>query len=370
MKTYLVGGAVRDKLLGLKVEDRDWLVVDGSSQEMLDKGFIQVGKRFPVFLHPETYEEYALARTEIKVDKGYQGFTFNTEDVRLVDDLKRRDLTINAMAIDEDGLLHDPFRGKKDIESRTLRHVSNAFCEDPLRVLRVARFAAKFHYLGFTIAPATQTLMRTIVANNELERLSSERIYQEFIKAFSTPNPEIFIQTLQNTGVFKHIVSPLAKLSYKDLSHIIHAKTQNCQQTDILFALLLFPLANEVLISKVLSQLRTPKVTQILCLETYRYHHFFSNIYAFSEQEILRTLKAANALRNTQSFDLLIYTFQYIYHEHPQALASITLSQNIVRALKEYNYIAEIKDLKNKKTIAKVVEKTQLTIIQQAIEKT
>ena len=169
MQTYLVGGAVRDKLLDIPIKDRDWVVVGATPEEMLDKGFKPVGKDFPVFLHPETKEEYALARTERKSGKGYKGFTFHTSpDVTLEDDLQRRDLTINAIAEDEHGVLIDPYGGAADLKEKMLRHVSPAFVEDPLRVLRIARFAAS---LGFKIAPETMALLKDISESDELEAL-------------------------------------------------------------------------------------------------------------------------------------------------------------------------------------------------------
>ena len=177
MDIYLVGGAVRDRLLGLPTKDNDWLVVGATAQQMLDLGYTQVGLDFPVFLHPQTKEEHALARTERKTAPGYTGFVFDAnEKVTLEEDLARRDLTINAIAQAEDGTLIDPFDGQGDIERRVLRHVSPAFCEDPLRVLRAARFAARLAPLGFTVAPETNELMRRMAHSGELASLVSERV--------------------------------------------------------------------------------------------------------------------------------------------------------------------------------------------------
>lgn len=196
MQTYLVGGAVRDKLLGIPVKDRDWVVVGTTPEEMLSQGFKAVGKDFPVFLHPETKEEYALARTERKSGKGYKGFTFHTSpDVTLEEDLQRRDLTINAIAEDESGKLIDPYDGVSDIKNSLLRHVSPAFTEDPLRVLRIARFAAT---LGFKIAPETMSLLKEISASDELEALVPERVWTELEKALSGKYPARFILVLRS----------------------------------------------------------------------------------------------------------------------------------------------------------------------------
>ncbi|QDE30362.1 MULTISPECIES: multifunctional CCA addition/repair protein [Shewanella] len=198
MKIYLVGGAVRDTLLNQTVVDKDYVVVGSSVEEMLALGYQQVGKDFPVFLHPKTQQEYALARTERKTGYGYQGFSCDAnKDVTLADDLLRRDLTINAIAQDEYGKLYDPYDGIADINAKILRHVSDAFVEDPLRVLRVARFAARFHHLGFTIAPETLQLMTDIANGGELDHLTPERVWQECDKALSSQSPHVFFEVLK-----------------------------------------------------------------------------------------------------------------------------------------------------------------------------
>jgi tRNA nucleotidyltransferase (CCA-adding enzyme) len=201
MQTYLVGGAVRDELLGLPVRERDWCVVGATPDDMVARGYRPVGKDFPVFLHPETNEEYALARTERKTAAGYHGFTFNTSpDVTIEEDLARRDLTINAIARDPDGEYIDPYGGRRDIENRILRHVSAAFIEDPVRVLRVARFAARFHALGFRVAPETQDCMQRIVADGEMDALVPERVWQETRKVLVGSNARVFFETLRECG--------------------------------------------------------------------------------------------------------------------------------------------------------------------------
>ncbi|MCL2913458.1 multifunctional CCA addition/repair protein [Shewanella corallii] len=198
MKIYLVGGAVRDQLLGLPVKDRDYMVVGATPEQMLALGYEQVGRDFPVFLHPKTKEEHALARTERKTGAGYGGFACHAApDVTLEQDLLRRDLTINAIALDDSGELHDPYGGQADIDARVLRHVSPAFIEDPLRVLRVARFAARFAAQGFTIAPETMSLMQEIAASGELDALTPERVWQELDKALATDHPQVFLQVLK-----------------------------------------------------------------------------------------------------------------------------------------------------------------------------
>ncbi len=210
MKTYLVGGAVRDKLLGYPHHERDWVVVGATPEEMLAAGFKPVGKDFPVFLHPQTNEEYALARTERKTGRGYHGFNFYcAADVTLEQDLARRDLTINAMAEDETGKLIDPYGGRRDLEQKILRHVSLAFAEDPLRILRVARFAARYHHLGFRIAPETVKLMCAIATAGEVEHLISERIWKETERALRESNPEIYFQTIHYCGASQRLFPEL-----------------------------------------------------------------------------------------------------------------------------------------------------------------
>ncbi|HEM6707928.1 TPA: multifunctional CCA addition/repair protein [Citrobacter koseri] len=204
MKIYLVGGAVRDALLGLPVKDKDWVVVGATPQEILDAGYQQVGRDFPVFLHPQTREEYALARTERKSGSGYTGFTcYAAPDVTLEEDLQRRDLTINALAQDDDGHIVDPYQGRRDLDNRLLRHVSPAFSEDPLRVLRVARFAARYAHLSFRIADETLALMRDMTAAGELEHLTPERVWKETENALTTRNPQVFFQVLRDCGALR-----------------------------------------------------------------------------------------------------------------------------------------------------------------------
>lgn len=201
MQIYLVGGAVRDSLLGLEVHDRDWVVVGADAQTMLKQGFTPVGKDFPVFLHPVSHEEYALARTERKTGKGYGGFCFHAAaDVSLEQDLMRRDLTVNAMAQDENGCLIDPFGGQRDLEQGILRHVSPAFAEDPVRILRTARFAARY---GFAVAPETMALMCDMVENGEADALVAERVWQEFAKGLMEKQPRRMIEILQECGALK-----------------------------------------------------------------------------------------------------------------------------------------------------------------------
>ncbi|MBG0846302.1 multifunctional CCA addition/repair protein [Pseudomonas chengduensis] len=201
MQIYKVGGAVRDRLLGRPVSEVDWVVVGASAEQMLELGYRPVGADFPVFLHPQTGEEYALARTERKSGRGYGGFTFHASpDVTLEQDLIRRDLTVNAMAEDDQGNLIDPYNGQQDLAARILRHVSPAFAEDPLRVLRVARFAARYAPLGFSVAPETLALMRQLAESGELAHLTAERSWKEISRALMEPRPDVFVQVLRDCG--------------------------------------------------------------------------------------------------------------------------------------------------------------------------
>src|SRR5581483_2505301 len=213
MEVYLVGGAVRDRLLGLPVHERDWVVVGAQPQELERAGYLSVGKEFPVFLHPQTHEEYALARVERKVAPGYRGFTTQASpDVTLEEDLKRRDLTINAMAETSSGEVIDPYGGQSDLRARLLRHVSDAFVEDPVRILRVARFAARFAELGFQVSPDTLALMKRMVASGEVDALVPERVWQETERALGEARPEVFFETLRECGALAPIFPELAAL--------------------------------------------------------------------------------------------------------------------------------------------------------------
>lgn len=213
MEVYLVGGAVRDELLGLPAGERDWVVVGATPEQLVRDGFRPVGRDFPVFLHPRTHEEYALARTERKVARGYRGFEVRcAPDVTLEDDLRRRDLTLNAMARGTDGRLVDPHGGQADIAAKVLRHVSEAFAEDPVRILRVARFAARYAPLGFTVAAETLQLMRDMVTAGEADALVAERVWQETATALAEPRPDVYLEVLRACGALARILPELDAL--------------------------------------------------------------------------------------------------------------------------------------------------------------
>ncbi len=213
MRIYLVGGAVRDRLLGFPVREKDWVVVGATPEQMLARGFKPVGKDFPVFLHPQTRDEYALARTEKKTGPGYKGFVIHAEpQISLQEDLKRRDLTINAIAQSADGRMIDPYGGQRDLQAKLLRHISPAFCEDPVRVLRVARFAARYAHLGFRIAPETETLMRQMVKKGEVDYLVAERVWSETAKALGETTPTAYFSTLRQCQALQRIFPEIDRL--------------------------------------------------------------------------------------------------------------------------------------------------------------
>ncbi len=332
MKIYKVGGSVRDKLLGLDIKDQDWLVVGSSVDEMVAQGYKAVGKDFPVFLHPETHEEYALARTERKSGQGYKGFEFFADkEVTLEQDLKRRDLTINAMAEDEDGNLIDPYNGQSDLEQGLLRHVSPAFVEDPLRVLRVARFAARF---GFKIAPETMQLMRELSDSGELQTLVSERVWIELEKALQGKHPTRFILALRACGglsvLFPELEClfgvPQPKHYHPEIDsgmHTIMALNQACRLTDdtqVRFAVLFHDLGKAVtpeakwpkhhgheeagvkLVEALCQRYRIPKSYRQLAVIVSRYHLECHRVKELKASTIVRKLEEMDAFRRPERF--------------------------------------------------------------------
>ncbi|MBB3048126.1 tRNA nucleotidyltransferase (CCA-adding enzyme) [Litorivivens lipolytica] len=255
---YKVGGAVRDYLLKRDVKEVDWVVVGSTPQAMLAAGFTQVGKDFPVFLHPSTHEEYALARTERKRGRGYHGFEIDAHpDVTLEEDLQRRDLTVNAMAMTDEGDIIDPYRGQHDLEARLLRHVSPAFAEDPLRVLRTARFAARYHYLGFTIAEETLALMRQLSRSGELATLAKERVWQEIQKGLGEQSPQVMLSTLQDCEALPTLFPEWADSIEPSLLDLLSHST--ALSVDCRFALSTSGLSHKV-VKCLCTELTVPKV--------------------------------------------------------------------------------------------------------------
>ncbi|TCK07142.1 hypothetical protein [Marinobacterium mangrovicola] len=313
MQIYLVGGAVRDRLLGLKVKDHDWVVVGATPEEMIDAGYKPVGKDFPVFLHPKTAEEYALARTERKSGKGYTGFEFfASPDVSLEEDLRRRDLTINAIAQDSDGQLIDPYGGQQDIEARVLRHVSPAFREDPLRVLRVARFAARFADLNFRIADETLALMREISASDELDYLTPERVWQEFERALGTRSPLVFIHSLNAVSACERLLPEFCELDSEAAETASTQLAENSGNAEQQFALLTNLATASAESDAALEQirelsvrLRAPNRFRDLALQLRQFHQDLATFSELAAERKLKLVKQLDLLRRPERLELL-----------------------------------------------------------------
>jgi tRNA nucleotidyltransferase (CCA-adding enzyme) len=303
VKAYVVGGAVRDELLGRPVADRDWVVVGATPEEMVAAGYRPVGADFPVFLHPTTHEEYALARTERKHGRGYKGFTVHAApDVTLEQDLARRDLTINAMARDEAGTLVDPFAGARDLKDGVLRHVGEAFVEDPVRVLRLARFAARY---GFRVADETIALVKRMVAAGELDHLVAERVWQEFATGLAEPHPARMFETLEVCGA----LAPLFPELRVDRTALDRA-AKAVAPLDVRFALLAWPLAEDTM-RAFCDRLRVPTDPRELALTACRSKDRILGAGSASARELLELLKRADAFRRPERFSALLRTAQF-----------------------------------------------------------
>jgi tRNA nucleotidyltransferase (CCA-adding enzyme) len=299
VKAYVVGGAVRDELLGLPLKDRDYVVVGVTPEEMVRRGFKPVGKDFPVFLHPQTKEEYALARTERKSGRGYKGFTVHAApDVTLEDDLRRRDLTINAMAKDLDsGVLIDPFHGEQDLEQRVLRHVSEAFAEDPVRILRVARFAARF---GFRVADETMALMKKMVRSGEADYLVPERVWQEFARGLAEPHPERMFEVLEACGLADKILDGV-----KPVLPVLAVSAKADASVPVRFAVVAWP-HQEAEVEAVCARLKAPNEVRELALLACRNRVALRAAPQATAAALLELFKRTDALRRPERFrDLL-----------------------------------------------------------------
>jgi tRNA nucleotidyltransferase (CCA-adding enzyme) len=335
MQVYLVGGAVRDRLLGREVKERDWVVVGATPAELERAGFVPVGRDFPVFLHPQTKEEHALARLERKVAPGYRGFSTEfSPDVTLEDDLRRRDLTINAMAEDPAGNVIDPLGGRRDIEARLLRHVSEAFVEDPVRILRVARFAARYADLGFTVADETLALMRRMVEAGEAGALVSERVWAETEKALGEPRPDVFISVLRDCGALKVIYPELDALFgvpqpekwHPEIDTGVHQLMALREVVKlgggiaVRFAVLMHDLgkgatpaetlpshhghedAGVRLVEQLATRLRVPNHLRELAVITARFHTHVHRALELRADTVVKTLEHCDALRRPERF--------------------------------------------------------------------
>ncbi|MDR0211769.1 MAG: multifunctional CCA addition/repair protein [Pseudomonas putida] len=314
MQIYKVGGAVRDRLLGRPVSDIDWLVVGATVEQMQALGYRPVGADFPVFIHPRTGEEYALARTERKSGRGYGGFTFHASpEVTLEEDLIRRDLTINAMAEDEQGNLYDPYHGKNDLDLRLLRHVSPAFAEDPLRVLRVARFAARYAPLGFHVADETLELMRQISASGELQALTAERSWKEIERALMEDQPQVFIQVLRECGALKVLMPEVNALLDQQQSHTLQVLEQAAraqQPLNVRWACLLHELVDLNQAKALNQRFKAPRECQELALLVVECQALCHGALQLSATRLLELLQKFDVYRRPQRFEDFIAACQ------------------------------------------------------------
>lgn len=339
MKIYLVGGAVRDQLLGITPQDHDWVVVGATPEEMITRGFRPVGKDFPVFLHPETNEEYALARTERKTAPGYHGFQFHASpDVSLEDDLRRRDLTINAMAMDESGQLIDPYGGQKDLRLGRLRHVSEAFVEDPVRILRVARYAARYGQRGFHVAQDTHCLMQQMVEHGEVDALVPERVWQEMERALGEPTPSRFLDVLRACGALAKVLPEVDRLfgvpqpkqwhpeedTGVHIQMVLDQAARLTRDTRVRFAALVHDLGKGVtpesewprhiahedrgvpLVEQLCARLRVPNEYRDLALLVTRWHGHYHRAEEMRAATLLKTLEALDTFRRPERLELYL----------------------------------------------------------------
>ncbi|HKZ74850.1 MAG TPA: multifunctional CCA addition/repair protein [Steroidobacteraceae bacterium] len=339
LQVYLVGGAVRDALLGVPVRERDWVVVGARPEELERRGFLPVGREFPVFLHPQSREEYALARLERKVAPGYRGFVAQfSPEVTLEDDLRRRDLTINAMAEDASGGLVDPYGGRADLDARVLRHVSEAFAEDPVRILRVARFAARYAHLGFTVAPETLALMRRMVDAGEAAALVPERVWQETERALGEPRPDVFFDVLRGCGALKAIFPELDALFgvpqpaqwHPEIDTGVHTllvvrmAAMLSPSTAVRFAALVHDLGKALtpparwpshrgheeksveLVEALAARLKLPGEHRELAVLAARHHGHVHRAHELRAPTVLRLLESTDAFRRPERFDDLL----------------------------------------------------------------
>lgn len=317
MKVYLVGGAVRDRLLGIADDntEKDWVVVGASKDEMLDLGYRQIGKEFPVFLHPGTQEEYALARLERKVGKGYTGFEFDTsKSVTLEQDLSRRDLTINAIAQDtrHGDELFDPFNGQSDLNEGLLRHVSDAFSEDPVRVLRVARFAARFKPFGFKVAPTTHKLMKQMVTSGEVDALTTERVFKELEKSLSYKTPSEFFKVLSTCGAYERVFAPLSSEPHQNHYNVFEfLDVLDTESPHLKFSIWL---VNESTndIAQLCQQLKCPKQYEQLAKLSAQFYTFVQSFDQQTPELIYEFFAKTDALRRKDRFADLLQVYQLL----------------------------------------------------------
>lgn len=337
MQIYLVGGAVRDELLGREIKEKDWVVVGATPEQMLKLGYRQVGKDFPVFLHPKTQEEYALARMERKIGKGYTGFEFDTSPhVTLEEDLIRRDLTINAIAKKDDQYV-DPYHGRDDIKNKLLRHVSKAFVEDPVRILRVARFAARFAELNFTVAPETNALMKNMVHSGEINALVAERVWKELERALSEKNPEQFFIVLNDCEALA-VLFPAIKINGKGIEALQRA-VQFTEDPQIRFAVLLHDLEIAT-IEKICDQYRVPSEYRDLSVLVAKHVNQYNHID--QQKNIVKIFRELDAFRREKRFQKFILACRIIT-QNEKAVEKFNVYFDAARSVDVKKIAAEFK---------------------------
>jgi tRNA nucleotidyltransferase (CCA-adding enzyme) len=342
MKIYLVGGAVRDEIMGLSGKDKDYVVVGATPEEMVKLGYKPVGKDFPVFLHPKTHHEYALARTERKISKGYKGFkVYASKEVTLEEDLKRRDLTINAIAKDSKGQFFDPFQGIQDIKNKILRHVSPAFVEDPIRVLRIARFSARFHQ--FKIHPKTELILKQIVKNKEIEAVASERIWYEFSIGFSEKKSYLMFEVLHRCGALKLLLPEMNYVKHKNSmkqSFEYAAKSQySAEIKAALFFMYLYPIkVNIMLQEKIYTRLSVPNAVKKLTEKTILNLSDLKQFKKLKPRQILDLIYKMDLFRNPDMLLDVIKVFDaFIKGQSIQSKSASTTLKIMQKYLKQLN---------------------------------
>ncbi|ALE52692.1 polynucleotide adenylyltransferase [Candidatus Thioglobus autotrophicus] len=354
MKVYLVGGAVRDRLLNLADDntEKDWVVVGASPEEMLDLGYRQVGKEFPVFLHPGTQEEYALARLERKVAAGYKGFEFDTSKaVTLEQDLSRRDLTINAMA-EKNGELVDPFNGQEDLDKGLLRHVSSAFSEDPVRILRVARFAARFNPAGFKVAHSTHKLMKDMVSSGEVDALTPERVFKELEKSLAYKTPSAFFKVLSACGAYERVFVPLSISAHQNHDNAFELlDTLKTNQSQLKFCVWLIQESVEN-IDQLCQRLKCPKHYEQLAKLSAQFYQFVQSFTQQTPEEVFEFFAKTDALRRKDRFVDLLAVYQLL-----------SINVDAINRLAEQLATIDIASL-DKSNIAQAIANEKRSIIQ------
>jgi tRNA nucleotidyltransferase (CCA-adding enzyme) len=370
MQAYIVGGAVRDELLGLPVVDRDWVVVGATPEEMSALGYRPVGKDFPVFLHPDTHEEYALARTERKSGRGYKGFTvYSAPDVKLEDDLARRDLTINAMARGPEGQLVDPFGGEADLRSGVLRHVGEAFSEDPVRILRVARFAARF---GFRVADATLQLMRGMVEAGEADFLVAERVWQEFSRGLLEPHPDEMLRVLERCGALARLAPELQALIGGEHRAALFAALERAAQAGapvpVRFAALAWFGGSdcEAAFASLCTRWRAPMEERELALLTCRCREALRRLDRATASELLALLKQADAFRRKERFEHLLSAARLAA---PEVDAGLARARTALAAAASIDAGAVAATAASPSAIASAIDAARLDAIQKAMDR-